>query len=253
MYLFGPGVMWATPLTTADGTAVVNPTPVQLMTMQEFSLDASRDLKELYGQRQFPVDVASGKGKVTVKAKDANISARAMDSILFGQGLTAGANCIYYDMTGALIPATPFTITVTPPAGGTYAGDLGVMSDTGIPYVRVASAPVAGQYMVNETTRVYTFAAADTLKRVFISYRYTTAAATSAKQVVTNQLMGGSPKFRLDYYGKYDGRQCVITLFRCVAGKWAMGSKIDDYVIPDMEIQAMADAANNVFSWSVEG
>lgn len=248
-YSFGPGVLWATPLTDAYGNAVSNATPVMLAMMQDFSVDFSRDLKELYGQNQFPIDIAAGKGKISVKAKNAQISARALDAVFFGLGMTAGEQRIQYEQTGALIPATPFTITPTVPDGGTYKYDLGVRDAAGFPMQRVASAPVAGQYAVNTTTRVYTFAAADTGKRVYISYGYSVS-ATGYTQEVPNLLMGQVPKFRADYFSTYDGKPSVLSLYRCVSGKLSWGAKLDDYVVPELEFAPMDDGFGKLLAHS---
>lgn len=248
-YQFGPGVLWATPLTDAYGNAISNATPVMLAAMQEFSVDFSRDLKELYGQNQFPIDIAAGKAKVAVKAKHAQISARALDSIYFGLGLTVGEKRIQYEQTGALIPATPFTITVTPPDSGTYADDLGVRDAAGYPMKRVAATPAIGEYAVNTTTRVYTFNTGDSGKRVYISYGYSVS-TTGFTQSVPNLLMGQVPKFRADYFSTYDGKPQVISMLRCVCGKLSWGAKLDDHVIPEIEFAPMDNGFGQMFSHS---
>lgn len=251
MYLFGPGVLWATPITDAYGTAISNPTPVMLAGLQELSFDLSKDMKQLYGTGQFPIDVAAGKAKIAVKAKYVDVSAIGLDAILFGQGLTVGANHINFDNTGIIIPTLLPTITLTPPESGTYANDLGVRNAAYQPMTRVATAPATNQYTVTPAG-AYSFAAADAGKTVFISYSYTTTAATSRKQTITNLLMGQAPKFRADYFTKYDGKQTCLTLYRCTAAKLGLASKLDDYMIPDLEIDPMADIAGNVFSLSVD-
>lgn len=248
-YAFGPGVLWATPLTDAHGNTVANPTPVMLAAMQEFSIDFSRDLKELYGQNQFPIDVAAGKGKIAVKAKNAQISARALDAVFFGLGLTAGEKRIQYETTGAVIPTTPFTITPTPADSGVYSHDLGVRDAQGYPMQRVASSPTTGQYSVNTTTGVYTFATADAGNRVYISYGYGVS-AIGYTQEVPNLLMGLAPKFRADYFSTYDGKQSVVSLYRCVSGKLSWGAKLDDHVIPELEFAPMDNGFGKILAHS---
>ena len=70
---FGSGDLYAVPKIDATGAAIVNPTPVQFATLQEVSVDYSGDIKELYGEGGFPVDVARGKIKISIKAKSAQI------------------------------------------------------------------------------------------------------------------------------------------------------------------------------------
>ena len=119
--IFGAGEFYGVPLLDASGSAIVNPTPVKILTMQEMSLDFSGDQKELYGQNQFAVAVARGKVKVTGKVKGAAVSGAALNSLFFGQTMTDGSlTAVYTDLAGAAIPSTPFTLTVTPlvPASG---------------------------------------------------------------------------------------------------------------------------------------
>jgi hypothetical protein len=249
-FLFGSGVFWGTPLTDASGAAITNPTPVMLGTMQDISIDISFDTKELYGQGQFPVAVGRGKGKMAGKSKFAQVSGAAINSLVFGQTVTSGIVTDFYDVTGATIPATPFTITVAPPSGGTFAYDLGVRDANGLPMTRVASGPTAGQYSLTVGTGAYLFATADTGKQVFISYQYT-ATSTSAKQsVVKNVLMGQAPSFKGDLYLPYGGKSLIMTIPNCISSKFTIATKLDDFVIPEFDFSGFADAAGNALYWA---
>jgi hypothetical protein len=179
MNIFGSGNLWGTPLQDASGNALANPSPVLFGTLQEVSIDISFDTKMLYGQLQFPVDVARGKGKATGKAKAANINGALFNSIFFGQTMSSGILRDVYDVVGSVIPTTPFQVTPVVPNSGTWATDLGVRTVLGTPLVRVASAPTTGQYSV--AAGVYTFASADVGLTFYISYQYT-ATSTSAQK-----------------------------------------------------------------------
>lgn len=246
-YAFGSGNLWATPLIDANGNTIANPTPVKFGELQDSQIDISRDLKELIGQNQFPVAVAVGKGKVSIKSKFARINGQMLDAVFSGQGYTSGTlTAINNDTAGAAIPASPYQLTVTPPSSGTYVADLGVIDANGNPMTRVASAPATGQYTVT-TGGQYTFAAADTGKTVFINYRYT-ATATSAKSVAFKNLpMGQTPIFGLDLTVGYAGKSVVWRFPQCVSGKLTFGTKQDDFTVLDMDISAFADGAGNVF------
>lgn len=250
MYMFGSGILWGTPLTEADGDAVANPTPLIFGTLQDTDLDFKFELKELHGQNQFAVAVGRGKGSVSCKAKFADIRAGFLSTIVFGQALTDGLTSMVYDTVGAAIPGTPYEITVTPPSSGTWAADLGVIdSTTGRAMTRVASAPATGQYAV--AAGVYTFAAADTTKVVYISYRYT-ATSTVAKRMTFNNLpMGYAPTFRADFYGPYLGKSCVLTLNSCISEGIKLTSKNDDFSVPDCGFRAFADAAGVIGTLAV--
>ena len=251
MELFGSGLLWATPLSDAAGSAVAAPTPYLFGTLQDVDIDIKFELKKLHGQNQFPVAVGRGKGSVTCKAKAASIFGGMLDGVVFGQGGTNGLLSVNYDTAGAAIPATPFTITVAPPGGATFDADLGVFdAATGRPMLRVASAPIARQYSVNTTTGAYLFAAADTGKTVYINYRYATTNAVARRGSVVNRPMGAAPSFRCDLYVPFEGEQLVLTLFKCVSDGLKLSTKNDDFVIPEFGFEAVADVAGKVFDWA---
>lgn len=245
MINFGAGKLIAIPTNLADGTAIANPTPVVLGTMQDISLDLSVEIKTLYGSKRYPIAVGQGKGKTEIKAKYAEIDGGILGSLFFGKAATAGIKAAVFDSSGT-IPATPFQLTMAPPNSGTFVADLGVMFDaTGVQLTRVASAPATGQYSVNTATGVYTFASADTGKVVKISYEY--SAATGGQiWTMTNETMGYTPSFAMLLQNGYDGKNLVCKLNRCVSGKLSLPLKSDDFAIYDFEAEAFADAAGNL-------
>jgi hypothetical protein len=249
-FAFGAGNMYVTQLQDADGNAIVNPSPYPLMTLQEGSVDMSSDTKELYGQNQFPVAVGRGKTKLQIKVKPARIFAGMWNAIFFGQTLTAGILTNFTDTAGALIPSTPFQITIAPPSSGTFAADLGVLDQNGNPMKRVASAPATGQYSVNTGTGVYTFAAADTGLRVYINFQYTATSTVSQKQTVVNKAMGLVPTFKTDMTVSYLGKQITFSFPMCVATKFAIGFKNEDFAIPEFDFSAFDNGSGNVYSWA---
>lgn len=257
-FVFGAGVMWGTPLTDASGNTIANPTPIQFGTMQEVGVDVSFETKMLHGTNQFPVAVGRGKGKISGKAKFAQINGAIMNSLFFGQTLTPGIFTDVYDTTGKAIPATPFQITVTSaaasatniqiPNSGTFAADLGVRNASGIPMTRVASAPATGQYSLSGST--YTFAAADTTLTVFISYQYTATSTVAQKSTIQNVVMGLAPQFKCDIYIPYSGQQLVLSLNRCISSKLTFATKLDDFMVPEFDFDAFADNAGNIMTYS---
>lgn len=245
MINFGSGKLIAVPTNLADGTAIANPTPVILGTMQDVSLDLSTEIKSLYGSKRYPIAVGQGKGKTEIKAKYAEIDGGVMGSLFFGKTSTAGIKAAVFDSAGT-IPGTPYQLTVTPPSTGTFVADLGVVfSATGVQLTRVASAPATGQYSVNTTTGVYTFASADTAKAVAISYEYSAAAGGNV-WTMTNETMGYTPSFTLLLQNGYDGKNMVCKLNRCVSGKLSVPLKSDDFAVYDFEAEAFADAAGTL-------
>lgn len=256
--IFGAGSLWGTPLADATGAAIAVPTPVQFGLSQEISIDMSFDTKLLYGQNQFPVAVGRGKGKVTGKVKNAQVNGAMWNSIFFGQTLSSGITGIVQDTTGIAIPSTPFTITagatsdathIKIPNTGTWFADLGVRNANGVEMTRVASGPTTGQYSV--AAGVYTFATADVGTIVFINYEYT-ATSTVAKQSTVNNLpMGYAPSFRTDILMPYSGKMAVFTFYSCLASKLSLATKLDDFVIPEIDFDCFADPTGRVFTWAL--
>lgn len=249
-YAFGAGEMFVTPLQDSTGASISNPTPIKLMDLQEGSIDFGAEQKMLYGQNSFPVAVGIGKRSVGIKVKPARILALGWNTLYFGQTLASGLTAIQTGGTGASIPASPYTVTVTPPNSGTYAADLGVIDWNGKPMTRVASAPATGEYSVNTTTGAYTFAAADTTKTVYISYRYTATVTGAKKQTVINQPMGYAPTFSADLMVSYLGKLLTLTLPQCVASKMTLGLKNEDFAVPEFEFAAFDNGAGSVLTWS---
>lgn len=245
MINFGAGKLVAVPTNLADGTAIANPTPVILGTMQDISLDLSVEMKSLYGSKRYPIAVGQGKGKTEIKAKYAEIDGGILGSLFFGKASTAGIKAAVFDSVSA-IPGTPYQITVAPPNTGTFAADLGVfLSATGVQMTRVASAPAAGQYSVS-TAGVYTFAAADTTKSVAISYEYTSNSTAGQVFSLSNEVMGYTPSFSMLLQNSFDGKNMVVKLNKAVSGKLNVPLKNDDFALYDFEAEAFADATGSL-------
>jgi hypothetical protein len=253
MFIFGAGNLYGIPQTDAAGVAIANPTPVKFGTLQNVSIDWSFENKSLYGQKQFPVAVGRGKGKVSGKAQIGNLNGKLINSLFFGQTLTANVLVgIYNGDAGSVIPTTPFTITMSPPGSGTYKRDLGVLDANGNNMTRVASGPVTGQYSVNEGTGVYTFASADTGLTVFPHYEYEIASSPGAgKSIVTNQLMGYAPKFALELSTPYDGKQFSAYFYSAISSKLSFSTKQDDFLISDFDFDCFVNAAGNLCQYSI--
>lgn len=243
---FGSGVLWATPMQDAVGNAVANPTPFQFGILQDIGIDASFDEKLLYGSNSFPVDSARGKGKISLKAKFANINILPLTAAFFGQSAVTGLITSVNDAVGQPAAAS---ISIAPPGGATYFANLGVRSDAaGTPLIRVASAPSTGQY-TTDGAGAYVFATADVGKTIFIDYQYMTSAAGKLL-TVTNLPMGLSPTFSLDMSMVRNGKVLTLKWPKVTSSKLAMSTKQEDFMIPELDMSAMADDNNVVWKWS---
>ncbi|MDY7537677.1 hypothetical protein QN372_00810 [Undibacterium sp. RTI2.1] len=243
---FGSGVMWATPLQDANGNSIAVPTPFQFGILQDVSIDASFDEKLLYGTGSFPVDSGRGKGKIGLKAKFANINILPFTAAFFGQSVTSGLITSVNDTTGVVAAAS---VVITPPNSNTFFANLGVRYDgVGTPLIRVASAPASGQYTTTGNG-TYVFASADFGKTVFIDYQHM-AAASGQLLNVANLPMGLNPTFKVDFSMQRNGKVLTFSWPKVVSNKLAMSSKQEDFIIPELDMSALADDSGSVWRWS---
>lgn len=246
MQHFGSGVLWATPIQDALGAAFATPTAFQFGILQDIGIDASFEEKLLYGSNSFPVDSGRGKGKIGLKAKFANLNILPFTAAFFGQSAVNGLITTVKDDVGQAAAAN---VTVAPPGGATFFANLGVRIDAnGTPMIRVASAPTSGQYTTNGSGQ-YVFAAADVGKTVFIDYQHITAAAGKLL-TVQNLPMGLTPTFRLDMSMARNGKVLTLTWPKVTSSKLAMSTKQEDFMVPELDMSALADDNGVVWKWS---
>lgn len=249
MKIFGSGDLIGTAITDAFGNSIATPTPIKFGILQNVSMDISFDIKELYGQGQFPVAIGRGKGKIASKAAFAQLNGLTMNNLFFGQTLAAGLINDLIDVTGAVIPSSPNTVTPTIPGSGTWANDLGVLNSIGVPLRRVVSGPTTGQYSV--VAGVYTFASADAGSTVYISFQYTATSTVAQQSTVKNVPMGYAPFFRADLRMQYAGQSLVFTCPMATATKLSIATKLDDFAMPDFEFSVFADPLGNVMTYGL--
>ena len=140
------------------------------------------------------------------------------------------------------------TQTVTNATGGII--DLGVTyASTGLPLQRVASVSAAGSYSVVQSTGVYTFNASD---EVALNFNYSNFSSASGQQLnVTNQQIGVNPTFQLDYYTNLNqpsSKPFGVRLFSCVASDLSIASKLEDFIMPEIDFEVFANNANQVMN-----
>lgn len=238
-YVFGTGQLYAMPV---GGGA-----PLRFGALQDVSVDFSADMKTLYGQYQFPLDVARGKAKIEYKASTGNIDVTAYNQLYFGGTVTSNNEMKQAQNEAGTIPTTPFQLTAA--NGATFIMDLGVYDVlTGQPLKQVAANPATGQYTVSNAG-VYTFAAADTGKAVLLNYLYS-GATTGGVLQQNNSLMGVQPRFQLVLTQTYNGQAFTMILYSAASDKLSLPFKQDDYLVSELSGQAFADPAGRVFKMS---
>jgi hypothetical protein len=219
-------------------------TPLQFGILQECSIDFNFSLKELFGSYQFPADIGRGTAKIAGKAKQGDIDADIFGNLFFDDTPTVGQLLLVQSEPGVVPAGAPYTITVA--GAATFIGDEGVYyAASGQRLQRVSAAVAAGEYIVNEATGVYTFAAADANAAVKITYSKTST--TGGKEIaITSNLLGDAPSFGVLFNGTRNGKQMNISLNRCISSKLTLATKLEDFLIPEFDFSAMADDSGNV-------
>lgn len=240
IFEFGSGVLLGV------RTDIAGATPMNFGLIQECQLDLSFTTKELYGQYQFPVAIGRGQAKMTGKAKMAQISGLAFNALFFGQNLAAGQLATAFGESHLVPSSAPYTVAAT--NSGSFVDDYGVIyAATGLPLVKVASGPGAGQYSI--AAGVYSFAAADAGTAVLMSYTYTVA-ETGQQLTYANQLIGTTPTFQAQLFQTFQSKPVNLKLFNCVSSKLSYATKLEDFTVPELDFDIFANAAGNVFEWS---
>ncbi len=240
MYSFGSGVLIGT------RTDVANATPINFGLVQEVTIEEAASVKELYGQFQHPIAIARGTMKTTGKAKVARISGLAFASLFYGAQPQAGQLATAFAEVAGVPAAAPYA--VTPANGASFVDDAGVIyAATGLPLVKVAASPVAGQYAL--AAGVYSFAAADAGKPLLLNYTYTVA-TSGQRFAVTNQLTGTTPTFQAQFFTTFQGQAVSLKLNACTASKLSLQTKLEDFVIPEFDFSCFADPTGTVMTWS---
>lgn len=248
---FGAGALWGN-RTDVTGTGIG---PDQFGILQEVTIDWDWTIHELRGQNQFPVDIARGQGKITGSAKFARIFGAIYGDLFFGQTPASGQLTVSQNEAASVPASVTYTVTVANAA--TYVDDLGVFyasgANAGQRFTRVTSPSSAGQYSVNLTTGVYTFAPADASAAVLISYQNTIT--TGKKLALTNQIMGFTPTFKATFYTNKTTQSVpasmTLVLNACTASKLSLPTKLDDYEIQQFDFSAYSDGAGSIGTLSV--
>lgn len=234
-YVFGTGDLFFASQTGAN--------PSKIGALQDVSVDFSSDIKQLFGQYQFPLDVARGKTKIEGKAASGNIDVIAFNQFFFGDTAPTGQTLRAINEADTVPAMSTYTITAAEAA--TFVEDLGVyLADTGEALTQVASAPATGEYSVNSTTGVYTFNVAQASADVLLNYLYTDTGGNTL--TINNQLMGSTPKFRMVLSQIYNAQTFTLVLYSVVSEKLSLPFKQDDYLISDFSFQAQANAAGQI-------
>lgn len=235
-YEFGSGVLYGRSL---DNTPA---TPVRFGALQGVSIDMSFTTKELYGQFQFPIALGRGTGKITGKADFAQFNAQVYNDLFFGFSNPTTGRVVTQVSEAQTVTANAITVT----NNATYLRDLGVVraSDASV-LTRVTANAIGLQYVVNETSGVYSFNTSQNAVAMLVSYAYTDS-ANGKTIAITNQLLGNSPQFLAEFTNSYRGKKLTMVLNACMSSKLSFPTKLEDFTMPSFDFQAFSDDAGNI-------
>jgi hypothetical protein len=76
--------------------------------VQDVTIDINYSKKELYGENQFPVDIARTQGKINIKAKAAKIDARLFNAVFCHGAVETAGNATTVTVTNQPMGAAPW-------------------------------------------------------------------------------------------------------------------------------------------------
>ena len=219
-----------------------NPNTIRVGVIQEISIEIKRDLKELFGEGKYAVDVASGNESISGKYKSGEFDPNWLAENFLAATKSTGTLELVRGEVG-----TVATATVTVSGAADFSEDYGVIDRlTEKPLKRVASAPAVGQYTVNEGTGVYTFNATDNGKAVQISYLKETT--TGETYTVNNSLAGDSVYCSLFLYKtSRTGKKFGLRLANATFESASFGFKLNEHTMPEGSFKGFAGANGKVF------
>lgn len=240
--VFGPGILILTRTDVAIGS------PINVGYVQEFSIEAAGQTKMLYGQKQWPLVAARGTIKGTAKFKAAVISGLAWNTAFYGESAFSTTAGLTWNIDSTFSVSTSSTQIAASTA--TWEADLGVKyAASGLPLIRVASGSEAtGKYSVSGG--IYVFATGDS--GVAMKLTYTTTRSGSGQVLrVSNQNIGQTPTFQIDYYTSLNqptAKPFIVRCYQAIGGKHTMGFKLEDFMIPEFDMDLFANASDQVYN-----
>jgi hypothetical protein len=187
-----PGMGWI----SLVPTGVTNPTPIHLALVEDGDYEIKQETSDVEDSDGNVIDSFVTKEDITGKLSLKDYSNSLVAAV--ARGVTISTGSVVGTSHQAIVPTTPFQITVT--QGATFSADLGVINLTDKkPMKRDATATGTGVYAVNTTTGVYTFHTADAADEMLIMYRYTATAGTTAE--IAKAVSGSAaPRFQIHVY-----------------------------------------------------
>jgi hypothetical protein len=262
--VFGPGIL------IGSRTDITPNPPINVGFVQEFSIELAATTKSLYGQFQYPLVAARATIKATGKFKNATVSGAALNNLFYGMTIstaniawqvTNGGGSTFTVSSGSTQIQIGSSLTFDADLGVTYANSTASGAPGGgLPLQRVSSGnEAAGKYSVTiGSPGLYNFSTADVYSTAAggtgplnIKVLYTQSTTGGQVIPVTNQLIGTTPTFQLDYYTNLNqpsAKPMAVRIFSCISEKLAMQFKLEDFMIPEIDFALFANSNGQIFN-----
>lgn len=215
-------------------TSVANVPYMNFGALQDVNLTIKGKLESLRAQKVIPIDSAISELDITAKVKTGWVSGALYAAYFAGATVSTGTVKLASAESATIPSATAYTVTVANATN--FVEDFGVTyTATGVPLVPVTGTPTTGQYAVNASTGVYTFASTDAGLGVQITYTYgdSTAGSTIA---VPNALQGLTNKFSVILYRGRNNTGERFLLNGCVASNLQLPTTMGKFAVSDFDL-----------------
>jgi hypothetical protein len=138
-------------------------------------------------------------------------------------------------------------ITSAGVAVGTYISSLGTgTGGTGTYNLSTSPGTIAAQAVT--ASSVYTVPSTAAGATLFVDYQFTGTSTINKTATFVNVAMGTKPIFRLDLFQGFQANALSMVLFQCVATKFSLATKIDDFLSEELDFAAFQNGAGQVLS-----
>ena len=239
---FATGRLYATPVGGGQRLSYGDLTDV--------SVDIKIDLKEAFGEGQYPIAVADGHRSIDIMAKHYTLRLDALGNDLAGStsSATSSATAFSYDEAG-IVPGTPYQYTLANAA--TYVANSAVLkayvgtNKAPTTYALVTGTPVAGVSASISAGGVITFAAGDAGTAFIVTYEY---GNNNGQQIqLANNFQGSTSSYQMKL-AKRDRSpidnsigQLIFTLNAVRFGGIKLDYKEGDFTVYERSFKAFAD------------
>lgn len=208
---------------------------IEVGVLKDVTVDFASTQKELRGNRQYAMAIATSGQKISGKAASGVFSGALIASIIGGTPATGSKR------VGEVQVAAAASVTPTVPESGTWNKDLGVVDANGVPMKYNSGTPAVGEYKV--AAGVYTFNAAQTGTLTF-NFAYTVAGGKTL--AIANNVQAAPTTYEVHLDESYGGERFGLKLFAVVVPKVSFGCKAEDFTETSIEFEAVSTATNTV-------